>query len=49
MYDIIKGKTTQSFNSTGKNNYRKTTDISQYAEAVFAGGVFKKGQPGQSL
>ena len=48
VYDIIKGKAHASPGVTS-TNFKKATDISHYADAMFAGGVFKNPQPGQSL
>ena len=47
VYDIVKsrGKSRES----PKGNYRKKTDITHYADAMYAGGVFRHAPPGQSM
>lgn len=40
VYDIVKSK---------KSNMRKKTDLTHYADAVYAGGVFHHAPPGQSM
>lgn len=46
VYDIVKKSRSRE---PAAHNNRKKTDITHYADAVYAGGVFKNAPPGQSM